>query len=567
MGWTIVQPYPSNIEARKVVSSGYDVSNFGFSKVNTAIEQPLQNEELLTLPALYELLTEVDSDSVNCFLMRGKPVGQNADLSYGLTESNWLDCPSKQFQLDLDEEADLLHQDASLDERVTVALEEIPFLKNCSFIAQLLSSAGLGIVSKGDKKEDKSKKHCLRLWVETDKAYSCAELRHHLEPFSYLIDLSMYEPTRRHYIMRGSFPNTENLLVDKSHLRYYEGGALSLDEIPEEIKEISKKKQKNASKKTNYLKKKAGKAWKTFYSTSREHVVKELEKLPEKELKKRRNNLLMELFRNEALFASGDCALLVDEVLNSPNLMGDKSVKDIKYLANWSGKRALANLKLDAEGFRKSHFSSIHNFHEIDLAKRDWSNILDHRAVAIRSCMGTNKTKGVIYDLVKRAKAEDKSVLIITPLVAVTLQIAEEVDIDHYHSFGTSPEQKKRVFAESKLLLSVISLSVYMKRWASFPTSISLLLMKRARYLELGLTPHSIWLGQQWFLISWIEAKTPSSWMPILMTSSVFGVFQGLPISPQRLQLSITTQRAIWKTMKFPWRIILVERSKKFLIR
>ena len=85
MGWTIVQPYPAHIEARKVVSSGYDASNFAFSKVITADQQPLQNEELLSLPSLYKVLTEVDTDSVNCFLMRGKPVGQNADLTYGLT--------------------------------------------------------------------------------------------------------------------------------------------------------------------------------------------------------------------------------------------------------------------------------------------------------------------------------------------------------------------------------------------------------------------------------------------------------------------------------------------------
>ena len=298
MGWTIVQPHPSHIEARKVISSGYDISNFAFSKVNTAIEQPLQNEEVLSLPALYKVLTEVDRDNDNCFLMRGKPVGQNADLTYGLTESNWLDCSSKQFQFDLDEETDLLHQGASLDERVAVALEELPFLKNCRFIAQLSSSAGLGIVSKGKKEEDKSKKYCLRLWVETDKAYSCAELRHHLEPFSYLIDLSMYEPTRRHYIMRGSFPNTDNLLVDKPHLRYYEGGALSLDEIPGEIKEIAQKKQKESSKKINKPVKKTGKAWGALYSTDRVHVVQELEKLPEKELAGHRNDLLMELFRN-----------------------------------------------------------------------------------------------------------------------------------------------------------------------------------------------------------------------------------------------------------------------------
>lgn len=71
MGWTIVQPCPSHIEARKVISSGYDISNFSFRQVNTAIEQPLQNEELLTLPTLFDFLSEVDRENDNCLL---KPV-------------------------------------------------------------------------------------------------------------------------------------------------------------------------------------------------------------------------------------------------------------------------------------------------------------------------------------------------------------------------------------------------------------------------------------------------------------------------------------------------------------
>ena len=297
MGWTIVQPSPSHIQARKVVSSGYDVSNFAFSQVNTADEQPLQNEELLSLPALYALLKEVDRDEDNCFLMRGKPVGQNEDLSYGLTDSHWIDCSSKQFQLDLDNETDLLNKDASLDERVAVALEELPFLKNCRFIAQLSSSAGLGIIKKGEKEEDKSKKYCLRLWLEADKAYSCLELKHHLEPFSNVIDLSMFEPTRRHYIMRGFFPGTPNLLMDEPHLAYYEGEVLSLDEIPGEIKENARKKAKAPSKKTNQAPDKTGKAWKTLYNTNRQYLVSELEKdAVNGELADIRNGIFSELF-------------------------------------------------------------------------------------------------------------------------------------------------------------------------------------------------------------------------------------------------------------------------------
>jgi hypothetical protein len=53
----------------------------------------------------------------------------------------------------LDNETDLLNKDASLDERVAVALEELPFLKNCRFIAQLSSSAGLGIIKKGNEEK------------------------------------------------------------------------------------------------------------------------------------------------------------------------------------------------------------------------------------------------------------------------------------------------------------------------------------------------------------------------------------------------------------------------------
>ena len=462
MGWTIVQPCPSHIEARKIISSGYDVSNFAFAKVNTAIEQPLQNEDDLSLPLLFDFLQQVDRDDENCFLMRGKPIGQSEDLTYGLTESNWIDCSSRQFQLDFDEETDRLHQDASLGERVEIALEELPFLKKCRFIAQLSSSAGLGIIKKGGQKEDKSKKYCLRLWVETDKAYSCAELLHHLEPFSSLIDLSMFAPTQRHYIMRGSFPNTDNSLVDKPHLQYYEGEVLSLEEIPGEIKEKHTKKTVESSLKPEDNKKKTGQAWKTLYKTDRKYVIKELDKLAPNELKGERQGILQTLFRNEALFASGDCALLIDEVYNSPNLMGDRTEKNIESWAKWSGRKMLSMLKQEAEGFRKSHFSSIHSLDLIDLAERDWSNILDDRAVAIRSCMGTNKTKGVIYDLVRKAKAEGKSVLIVTPLVAVTEQIAKDVDIDHYQSKGTSRFQKMRCLQESKhLAVCYQSLEIY----------------------------------------------------------------------------------------------------------
>ena len=465
MGWTIVQPNPEHIKARKEVHHGIESSNFAFAQVNTAVKQPLQDEDLLTLPKLFSFLQEVERDSDNAFLMRGQPVNQNTDLSYGLTESNWLDCSSKQFQLDLDNETDLLNQDSPLDDRVAVAMEELPFLKNCRFIAQLSSSAGLGIVyKKNGEEKDCSKKYCLRLWVETDKAYSCLELHHHLADFSSIIDLSMYEPTRRHYIMRGHFSGTENLLKNEPHLKYYEGAALSLDEIPGEIKEAARKKTKRSSKKEGKANKKLSPELSKFmHTTNRESWMPELEKLAEKgALKGQRNPLFTKMFLQEAFFNSGNSALLIDEFINSNFVRGDRPNSDFYSWGKSSGKHALDVLRLSNAKFRQDNFASIENFHEINLAERDWSDVLDYRAVAVRSCMGTNKTKGVIYDLVKHAKSTNKSVLIVTPFTAVTLQIAEAVGIQHYHSWGEHKTQKERLFGEVKhLAVCYQSLGIY----------------------------------------------------------------------------------------------------------
>ena len=74
-------------------------------------------------------------------------------------------------------------------------------------------------------------------------------------------------------------------------------------------------------------------------------------------------------------------------------------------------------------------------FDEIDLAKRDWEELKNLRSAAVKSGCVINKTKGVIYQLVEWAKQTGQSVLIITPFIAVTEEIAEAVDIRHYHSF------------------------------------------------------------------------------------------------------------------------------------
>jgi hypothetical protein len=455
MGWTIVTPCPEFKRARKEYKEGKNVSDFSFNSVLTAIEQPLKNEESLTLRKLYDLLVEVDRDDDNAFLMRGTPVGQNEDGTYGMTDAYWIDCSSKHFQLDLDEETDHLSQDASLETRVELALEELPFLKHCRFIAQLSSSAGLGKVLDGKKEKDYRKRYCLRLWVEFDRAFTGEEIAYHLSPYSDFLDLSLCEPTRRHYIRRALHENTESLLKDKTHLKYYEGEALSLKEIKGFEPKYKPKEGRNTLKKTNKALKKNAKPWNTIQNVARKYVIQELEKDAENGYcDSQRNNIFGTLFRREQLFSSGDCALLIDEILNSPALLGDWNEKKLNNWAKSSGKRVLRNLKLEAEGWRKSNFQHITNFNEIDLANRDWSDLLNYRASAIRSCMGTNKTKGVLYDLVKNAKASGKSVLIITPLVAVTEQIADDLGIDHYHSRGTDRSQKLSVFNKSKHLVT-----------------------------------------------------------------------------------------------------------------
>ena len=67
MGWTIVQPKNEHIKARKEVHHGIESSNFAFAQVNTAVKQPLQDEDLLTLPKLFSFLQEVERDGDNAF--------------------------------------------------------------------------------------------------------------------------------------------------------------------------------------------------------------------------------------------------------------------------------------------------------------------------------------------------------------------------------------------------------------------------------------------------------------------------------------------------------------------
>ncbi len=457
MGWTICQPFPPSKQACKVYAENKDASDFAFAQVNIDTNQSLQDEETLSLDLLYEFLSEVDRDDDNVFLIRGKPIKPKDEL-IGLTDSDWIDCSSKQFQLDLDFSVrqSKFTQAASLEERVEIALDELPFLRDCGFIAQLSSSAGFAKTGKDDRLN-------LRLWVETAKAYTGSELLHHLKPYSHLIDEGMFIPNKRHYIRRAKNFNSVYLLDDKPHLFYRRGAALFLDEIKGYTLSVSSKKTLKSSKKTAKSSEKANKVKQTIRSTNRECLVDELNKhAKEGDLEGNRNEIFSELFRREALFNSGDCGNLIAQMLENPEILGDRDKRNLQGWEKTWQRRALQTLKLDAEDFRHSHFHSIHNFEQIDLSKRDWSDLLNYRASAIRSCMGTNKTKGVIYDLVRKAKDENKSVLIVTPLIAVTEQIAKDVEISHYHSLGKRVEDKKEIFKNAQQLATCYhSLDLY----------------------------------------------------------------------------------------------------------
>ena len=113
------------------------------------------------------------------------------------------------------------------------------------------------------------------------------------------------------------------------------------------------------------------------------------------------------MFLQEAFFNSANSVLLIDEFSNSNFVRGDRHNSTFYSRGKASGKHALDVLRLSNAKFRQDNFASIQNFREINLAERDWRDVLDYRAVMVRSCMGTNKTKGVIYNLVKHAKSDD----------------------------------------------------------------------------------------------------------------------------------------------------------------
>ena len=105
MAFTIVTP-SYDIRARKTFINACDESNFKFSEVWLADEQPLQDPEIASLEKLKKLIEEVNRDSDNAFLIRGHPQNRNDDNTYGLDDTYWFDRASNLFQLDLDFELD-----------------------------------------------------------------------------------------------------------------------------------------------------------------------------------------------------------------------------------------------------------------------------------------------------------------------------------------------------------------------------------------------------------------------------------------------------------------------------
>ena len=224
MGWTIAQ-HGNGIWARKAYTKDrkQDITNWGSNNFILCDTQPLQDEETLSLEATYALLTEIIQDNDNAYLYRGMPI-EAYDEERGLyskNSSNFLDIASRQFQLDLDFRDPSLDTKLSLEDRVEVALKHLPFLEGCRFIAQLSSSCGIGLLVQPKIKEYR-RRLCLRLWVEAERAYTGAELSHYFKNYidADLVDSAMFEPSRIHYVLPGTFGGKPLYTLEES-IRLY----------------------------------------------------------------------------------------------------------------------------------------------------------------------------------------------------------------------------------------------------------------------------------------------------------------------------------------------------------
>ena len=447
MSWTIATP-SSGKRARKEFRDSLDVTNYRDTHIFLEDTQPLSDESL-TLQLLRDVIWEINSPPhPNAFLLPGLPVNPH-EGDYPLDGAYWTDCASNQHQLDLDFTSDLIAQDSSLHERSEVALEALPFLRGVARLETFSSGAGLPMVGK----KNYPKRLNMRVWVQTDRPYTLAELAHYYQPWieAELVDGGLFQANRRCYVQHPHLENTENLLENAEWCRLVEGEPLNVSKLNAAYKKPTSSYNKPASLDKNpKFDSKEVKAMKNLIrNTSRDKLPSLLNELAEAgKLENNRNALFPWLFDREAFFNSGDCALLIAQILEDPKVCGDRKGW-LNSGAKWASKRILDQLRQDAQIWAARNPERVYRFDEIDLAKRDWTELRSLRAAAIKSGCGTNKTKGVIYDLVRWAKETDQSFLIVTPFVAVTEEIAEAVDIRHYHSLGDKRHQREQALTSS----------------------------------------------------------------------------------------------------------------------
>ena len=447
MGWTIAT-LSSGKRARKEFSNARDITDWRDTHIRFEETQPLRDESI-TLDALRDVLREINSPPYpNAFLLPGRPINPH-DGDYPLDGAYWTDCASNQHQLDLDFTSDLIAQDSSLHERSEVALEALPFLRGVARLETFSSGAGLPMVGK----KDYPKRLNMRVWVQTDRPYTLAELAHYYQPWieAELVDGAMFQANRRCYVQHPHLFNTANRLGNAEWCRLIEGEPLNVSKLNSAYKKpiSSYKKPVSLDNKPQFDSREVKSMKKLIRNTSRDKLPSLLSELAEAgKLEGNRNALFPWLFDREAFFNSGDCALLIAQILEDPKVCGDRQ-SWLKSGAKWASTKILNQLRQDAQVWAAKNPERVYRFDEIDLAKRDWTELRTLRAAAIKSGCGTNKTKGVIYELVEWAKETNQSVLIVTPFVAVTEEIAEAVDIRHYHSLGSKREQREQALTSS----------------------------------------------------------------------------------------------------------------------
>jgi hypothetical protein len=276
---------------------------------------------------------------------------------------------------------------------------------------------------------------------------------------------NIFQTSRRLYIQKPELINTPSALSGAESLRLYNGEALVLEGVSKVVpNSSSSKKTKKSSKKADLTTEEAKRLAEikaTIDVTDRAYWLEVLKEYGQKgQLENIRNSVLRHIFRREVFFNHGDCIMLIDEIMSNKAVKGDRDRKNLESYERTQSKKILNRLRQDAQNWAIKHPEQTFRFKEIDLKNRDWSDLKTKRAAAIKSGCGTNKTKGVIYDLVKWSKETDQSCLIVSPFIAVTEAIAKEVGINHYHSFGTSKQNRLKALTSPRMATCYQSLNV-----------------------------------------------------------------------------------------------------------